>query len=123
MVAKERGEELQAARSLLGPKGGLPTLKADLLRLATLLHVDVGPTETVEKIKQKLRPMVSTLKGTSATGTSPRTPTGRTSATRSHGWAKGLRTKLRALVGRVAGSGEPAGTKGCKPCYLRRSNT
>ena len=74
MVAKERGEELQAARSLLGPKGGLPTLKADLLRLATLLHVDVGPTETVEKIKQKLRPMVSTLKGTSATGTSPENP-------------------------------------------------
>ena len=26
-VAKEKGEELQAASSLLGPKGGLPTLK------------------------------------------------------------------------------------------------
>ena len=40
-VAKEKGEELQAARSLLGPK--LPTLKADLLRLAALLRVTVVP--------------------------------------------------------------------------------
>ncbi|CAE7872695.1 Mfsd6, partial [Symbiodinium necroappetens] len=62
----EKGEALKAARRLLGPRGGLPTLKGDLLRLAVLLNVEVGSTETVDKIKQRLRPMVNALRGTPA---------------------------------------------------------
>ncbi|OLP96995.1 Major facilitator superfamily domain-containing protein 6 [Symbiodinium microadriaticum] len=65
----EKGEALKAARRLLGPRGGLPTLKGDLLRLAVLLNVEVGSTETVDKIKQRLRPMVDALRGTPAEGT------------------------------------------------------
>ena len=63
-VKKAKGEELKAARKLLGPRGGLPTLKEDLLRLATLLHVEVAAGDTVDKLKDKLRPMVGVLKGT-----------------------------------------------------------
>ena len=58
-----REEQLTAARALLGPKGGLPTLKQDLLRLATLLHVEVSAQDTVEKIKQKVRPTLDALRG------------------------------------------------------------
>ncbi|OLQ07093.1 hypothetical protein AK812_SmicGene9562 [Symbiodinium microadriaticum] len=65
----EKGEALKAARRLLGPRGGLPTLKGDLLRLAVLLNVEVGSTETVDNIKQRLRPMVDALRGTPAEGT------------------------------------------------------
>ncbi|CAE7718191.1 pgsA [Symbiodinium sp. CCMP2592] len=58
-----QGEEMTAARQLLGPRGGLPTLKEDLLRLATLLRVEVASNDTVDKLKAKLRPMVETMKG------------------------------------------------------------
>ena len=57
------GEALQAARSLFGPKGGLPTLKADL---ATLLHVRRG-TKT-------LRGVPATTATTSAPATSTSSP-------------------------------------------------
>lgn len=59
---RAKGKELESARSLLGPKGGLPTLKADLLRLAVLLHVEVQTGDTVDKLKAKLRPTVEALK-------------------------------------------------------------
>ena len=36
--AEKEGKRVEALRTLIGPKGGLPTLKADLLRLASLLH-------------------------------------------------------------------------------------
>ena len=56
-------ERLAAARQLVGPKGGLPTLKGDLLRLATLLRVDVHDNMKVDDIKALIRPMIDTLKG------------------------------------------------------------
>ena len=50
------GKQLEAARALLGRRGGLPTLRRDLLQLAALVHVEVGEKDTVEMIKQKIRP-------------------------------------------------------------------
>ena len=52
----------QEARTLIGPKGGLPTLRRDLLKLAALLHVEVDEKDTVDNIKTKVRPMVEILK-------------------------------------------------------------
>ena len=49
----------QLARQLIGPRGGLPTLKDDLIRLAHLLHVEIDPKDTVVKIQQKVRPTVA----------------------------------------------------------------
>ena len=38
---KADGKKQEALRQLVGPRGGLPTLRADLLRLAALLHVQL----------------------------------------------------------------------------------
>ncbi|CAE7211399.1 ABCB25 [Symbiodinium natans] len=54
-------DRLRAARTLLGPKGGIPTLKADLLKLAALLHTEVADKDTVQTIRDKLRPLVADL--------------------------------------------------------------
>lgn len=56
-------ERLAAARQLVGPKGGLPALKGDLLRLATLLKLDVHDKMKVDELKELIRPMIDTLKG------------------------------------------------------------
>lgn len=45
----------ETIRSLIGPRGGLPTLKGDLVKLATLLHQTVEEKDTVEILKQKVR--------------------------------------------------------------------
>ena len=50
------------ARTLIGPKGGLPTLRKDLLRLAALLNVEVAEKDTIEVLKEKVRPIVNVLK-------------------------------------------------------------
>lgn len=50
-----------AARELLGPKGGLPSLKKDLIRLAAFLEQPVDEKATVEQLKSVLRPLVSRL--------------------------------------------------------------
>ena len=55
---------LEAARELIGPRGGLPTLRRDLVRLAALLNVPIQEKATVEEIKAAVRPMVQTMKGT-----------------------------------------------------------
>ena len=55
-------DHLEAARQMIGPRGGLPNLKGDLVRLATLLHVSLNGDETVEKIKGKIRPSLALLK-------------------------------------------------------------
>ena len=60
---RAEASKIKAARTLLGPRGGLPSLKQDLLRLATLLRVEVSSGDTVDKLKNKLRPMIETLKG------------------------------------------------------------
>jgi hypothetical protein len=59
---EERGQKTEAIRQLIGPKGGLPTLKADLLRLAALLHIIVPEKATVEDLKALCRPLVNELK-------------------------------------------------------------
>ncbi len=48
--------------TLMGPRGGLPWLKSELIELATLLHT-VDPGDTVEVIKMKVKPTVESLKG------------------------------------------------------------
>ena len=53
---------MDALRTLIGPKGGLPTLKADLLRLASLLHVKVNESMTVEDLKNLCKPVVKDIK-------------------------------------------------------------
>lgn len=62
--AEHRGEQDELARALIGPRGGLPTLRKDLIRLAALLNVEIQPTDNVEQIKEKVKPMVALLKET-----------------------------------------------------------
>lgn len=50
------------ARQMIGPLGGLPHLRADLVRLALLLNVTVDSKDTVVILQSKIRPMVETLK-------------------------------------------------------------
>lgn len=58
------GKEEENIRSLIGPRGGLPTLKADLVRLAVLLHQPVLPKDTVESLKEKIRGPLATVVAT-----------------------------------------------------------
>ena len=59
---KDKVEREEEARILIGPKGGLPTLRRDLVKLAGLLHVDVDAKDTIETLKEKVRPIVNVLK-------------------------------------------------------------
>ncbi len=59
--ALKDGREVEMVRSLIGPRGGLPQLKQDLLRLAALCHVELKGDETVEKLKTLVRPVVQTI--------------------------------------------------------------
>ncbi|CAE7399786.1 Ank3 [Symbiodinium necroappetens] len=54
-----------------GPRGGLPTLKTDLLRLASLLQVTVSERDKVDDLKAKLRPMIGLLRGDDNTTSKP----------------------------------------------------
>ena len=56
-------ERREVARQLIGPKGGLPSLKSDLLRLAALLRVETNAKMTIEELKSLIKPMIETLKG------------------------------------------------------------
>ena len=60
-LASDNKREAEA-RMLIGPKGGLPTLRGDLVRLAALLHVPLGDKDTIDVIKEKVKPMVAILK-------------------------------------------------------------
>lgn len=57
-----QGKRDEAVRSLLGPRGGLPALKADLVKLCHLLHLEVKPDDTVDTMKGKIKPMLAILK-------------------------------------------------------------
>ena len=57
--AATEAEHLRAARVLIRPQDGLPTLKADLIRLAALLHVPVEDKDSVAKLKDKIKSLVS----------------------------------------------------------------
>ncbi len=59
LAAQDRLQE--AARELLGPKGGLPTLKKDLIKLAAFLEQPVDEKATVDQLKNVLRPLVADM--------------------------------------------------------------
>ena len=59
LAAQDRLQE--AARELLGPKGGLPTLKKDLIKLAAFLEQPVDEKATVDQLKSVLRPLVTDM--------------------------------------------------------------
>ena len=56
------GQREDAARALIGPRGGLPSLRADIIKLAALLQVEVDARDTVPVLQKKVRPMVDILK-------------------------------------------------------------
>lgn len=64
-------------KELIGPRGGLPSLKADLVKLATLLHVPVLEKDRVEDLKKKLTPAVALMMSGTAV---PRSTAGRLAA-------------------------------------------
>ena len=66
-ATKDRAEMV---KSFLGPKGGLPSLKGDLVKLAALLHIPVTVTDTIDDLKKKIRPLVADLKGPSTAAAS-----------------------------------------------------
>lgn len=55
------GQQVPLVKELLGPRGGLPSLKTDLLKLATLLKINTEEKETVASLKEKITPMVAVL--------------------------------------------------------------
>ena len=59
--AAKEGKEIEAVRELIGPRGGLPTLKADLQKLASLVHVSYDEKTTVEQLKAGIKPVVQVL--------------------------------------------------------------
>ena len=54
-TATKKGDLLKVARSLLGPRGGLPTLKGDWRKIAALLHVEVSKKDTIKTLRGGLR--------------------------------------------------------------------
>ena len=60
--AEAEGSREAEARSMIGPKGGLPSLRGDLVRLAALLHVPLEDKDTIAQVKEKVKPMVAVLK-------------------------------------------------------------
>lgn len=50
-LAMAKGQREEAVRSLLGPQGGLTHLRADLVRLAHLLHLEVGSKDTIDVLQ------------------------------------------------------------------------
>ncbi|CAK9111469.1 unnamed protein product [Durusdinium trenchii] len=79
-AATKRGEKHDMVRSLIGPKGGLPTLKADLVKLASLLNIPVQTGMTVEDLKKACRPLVAEI----AQEPTPSKASGSTSSTERH---------------------------------------
>lgn len=69
-AAMKDGTAEQEARALIGPRGGLPTLRSDLVKLAALLHVPLEDKMTVPQIKEKVKPMVDLLKSKPTTSPS-----------------------------------------------------
>lgn len=58
---KAEGKQQEAVRQLIGPRGGLPVLKTDLVKLACLVNVEVGQDDTVEKLRAKVKPLVDAI--------------------------------------------------------------
>lgn len=62
LAAQKAGKQEEQARELIGPRGGLPTLKKDLLRLAALLNLELDGKETVDQLRAKCKPAVDLIK-------------------------------------------------------------
>ena len=60
-AAAKEGDRLKVARSLLGPRGGLPTLKGDLIKLAALLHVEVSDKDTIKTLRDRMKPTADAI--------------------------------------------------------------
>ena len=67
-----------AVRELVGPRGGLPSLKKDLMKLASLVNVEFDEKATVDQLKAKIKPIVAEMKG--ALKAPPTRPGGASSA-------------------------------------------
>jgi len=63
---REKGQHLQAVRELIGPRGGLPHLRGDLIKLAALLQINMPDKSTIDELKTKIKPVVQTLMESSA---------------------------------------------------------
>lgn len=74
--ARNVAEKEMMARTLLGPRGGLPKLRQDLIKLAVLLNVDFDDSkDSVSVLQTKIRPTVQLLMAkpvmSSQTGVTP----------------------------------------------------
>ena len=58
---KNSGRQREAVQELVGPPGGLPTLRQDLLKLAAILHIDIAKKDTRAMLKEKCRPAIDLL--------------------------------------------------------------
>ena len=52
-----------AVRELVGPRGGLPSLKKDLMKLASLVNVEFDEKTTVDQLKARIKPVIGDMKG------------------------------------------------------------
>ena len=99
-------------RELVGPRGGLPTLRKDLLKLAALVQAPVTDKMTVEQIKQAVRPIVQEI----AREGSPKK-----SGASSSGSPVGFSTKVAGSKN-FAGSRVPNHNNNCRStCSITRS--
>ncbi|CAE7294222.1 RE1 [Symbiodinium natans] len=71
-VSEDRGERV---RQLLGPRGGLPRLRGELIQLAALLHVEIKAEDSVAEIAKKVRPTALMMAGKSAPASASGSPT------------------------------------------------
>ena len=60
--AHREGTLEEQARALIGPRGGMPHLRQDLVKLAALLRVPLEEKMTVAQIKECIKPMLDVLK-------------------------------------------------------------
>ena len=63
LLQLSREERTQQLRALLGPRGGLPRLKDELVKAAALLNEKVDREATVDQIRKQLQPIVKALIG------------------------------------------------------------
>ena len=61
-----------AIRQLIGPRGGLPTLKGDLIKLAHLVDVQVDEKDTIPVIRAKVQPIAQDIAMTCPAPSAPK---------------------------------------------------
>ena len=106
----KKGEQLEAVRSLIGPCGGLPSLKADLVKLAALFNIPVEAKMTNEELKTLCRPMVNKLMVKSPSKPKPSSASTSLSSTDQHTSAK-----APSPTGAYQSQGVPMPTKAPEP--------